>query len=84
MPTCLLRVDIQGLEPEIVPSTFEEDLPKSEFVGEAAFEYPVETSARKALEVFERLMKESPDDPPDLVIGGELVRWRNLLFSSDN
>lgn len=61
---------MKGLEPEIVPSTFKEDLPKSDFTGDAAFEYPVETSARKALEVFERLMEESPEDPPDLVIGG--------------
>lgn len=61
---------MQGLAPEVVPSTFEEDLPKSDFRGDAAYEYPVETSAKKALEVFERLMDESPDDPPDLVIAG--------------
>ncbi|PWN47735.1 Maf/Ham1 [Violaceomyces palustris] len=62
-----------GLFPEIIPSTFEEDLPKSEFRGEASYEYPVETSARKALEVYQRLVKESPEDPPDLVIGADTV-----------
>ena len=30
-----------------MPSTFEENLPKSEFIGEAAFEYPVQTGANK-------------------------------------
>lgn len=54
-----------------MPSTFEENLPKSEFIGAAAYEYPVETSAKKAIEVYERLVNECPDDPPDLVIGGE-------------
>ncbi|CAO1636228.1 unnamed protein product [Sympodiomycopsis kandeliae] len=62
-----------GIHPEIVPSTFEENLPKSEFVGPAAFEYPVETGSRKALEVYERLMKENPEDPPDLVIAADTV-----------
>ncbi len=33
--------------PEIVPSTFEENLPKSEFTGEAVFEYPVQTGSKK-------------------------------------
>lgn len=59
-----------GLHPEVVPSTFEENLPKSEFIGPAAFEYPVETSSRKAVEVYERLVTQDPDDPPDLIIAG--------------
>lgn len=62
-----------GIHPEVVPSTFEEDLPKSEFVGDAAFEYPVETGSRKALEVYERLIREDPQDPPDLVIAADTV-----------
>ncbi|KAK0536219.1 hypothetical protein OC842_002048 [Tilletia horrida] len=62
-----------GLHPEIIPSTFEENLPKSEYVGEAAFEYPVATSSHKAVEVYQRLIKESPHDPPDLVIGADTV-----------
>lgn len=44
----------QGLEPEIVPSTFEEDLPHGEF--EDVHEYPVATATHKAVEVYERLL----------------------------
>jgi len=62
-----------GFHPEIIPSTFEEDLPKSEYVGSAAFEYPVATSSHKAVEVYQRLVKENPQDPPDLVIGADTV-----------
>ncbi|KAE8213725.1 hypothetical protein CF327_g2774 [Tilletia walkeri] len=62
-----------GLHPEIVPSTFEENLPKSEFVGDASYEYPVSTSSHKALEVYQRLIKSDPHDPPDLVIGVDTV-----------
>lgn len=45
-----------GIHPEVIPSTFEENLPKSDFKGAAAYEYPVETGARKALEVYKRLL----------------------------
>lgn len=62
-----------GLRPEIVPSTFEENLPKSEFKGPAAFEYPVQTSLRKALEVYERLVEQDVDDPPDFIIAADTV-----------
>lgn len=62
-----------GLHPEIIPSTFEENLPKSEFKGPAAFEYPVETSTHKALEVYKRLVEQDEDDPPDLVISADTV-----------
>lgn len=44
---CKCFTPMKGLHPEIVPSTFEEDLPKSEFTGAAAYEYPAETAARK-------------------------------------
>lgn len=64
---------MQGLHPEIIPSTFEENLPKSEFVGAAAYEYPAETAAKKAIEVYKRLVEQCPDDPPDLVIGADTV-----------
>lgn len=37
----------KGLVPEIVPSTFEENLPKSEFTGEGVYEYPVQTGYKK-------------------------------------
>ena len=63
----------QGLHPEVVPSTFKEDLPKSEFIGDGVFEYPVHTASCKALEVYERLVNDSPANPPDLVIGADTV-----------
>lgn len=72
--------------PEIIPSTFEEDLPHSAF--DNVYEYPVATATGKAVEVYERLVvrlcvhypafhkshhlsqREQPEDGPDLVIGG--------------
>lgn len=44
----------QGLAPEIVPSTFAENLPLSSF--EQIHEYPVATATHKAVEVYERLV----------------------------
>jgi len=44
----------QGLAPEIVPSTFGEDLPLSSF--QDIHEYPVATATHKAVEVYERLV----------------------------
>ncbi|EPQ30257.1 uncharacterized protein PFL1_02373 [Pseudozyma flocculosa PF-1] len=66
-----------GIHPEIVPSTFKEDLPKAAFRGEGAFQYPVETGAKKALEVYERLVSENPEDPPDFVISADTVVIRD-------
>ncbi|KAM5544850.1 hypothetical protein V8D89_001748 [Ganoderma adspersum] len=60
-----------GLEPEIVPSTFEETLPFGGF--QDPHEYPVATATHKAVEVYERLVTEQPDDAPDLVIGADTV-----------
>ncbi|EJD06812.1 Maf-like protein [Fomitiporia mediterranea MF3/22] len=60
-----------GIEPEIIPSTFEETLPQSSF--EDVHEYPVATATQKAVEVYERLVAENPDDPPDLVIGADTI-----------
>lgn len=60
-----------GFEPEIIPSTFKEDLPVSSFDG--IHEYPVATATHKAVEVYERLVETNPDDPPDLVIGADTV-----------
>ena len=45
---------IQGLEPEIVPSNFEENLPLSSF--QDIHEYPVSTATYKAVDVYERLV----------------------------
>lgn len=42
---------LQGLIPEIVPSTFEENLPKSDFIGEGVYEYPIQTGSRKVRDV---------------------------------
>ncbi|OSC96967.1 Maf/Ham1 [Trametes coccinea BRFM310] len=60
-----------GLAPEIVPSTFEETLPFGGF--QDPHEYPVATATHKAVEVYERLVKENPDDAPDLVIAADTV-----------
>ncbi|KAI0077807.1 Maf/Ham1 [Panus rudis PR-1116 ss-1] len=60
-----------GLEPEVVPSTFEETLSHSSF--EDVHEYPVATATHKAVEVYERLVRENPDDAPDLVIAADTV-----------
>ncbi|KAJ3485406.1 hypothetical protein NLI96_g4979 [Meripilus lineatus] len=60
-----------GIQPEIVPSTFDELLPHSSF--EDLHEYPVATATHKAVEVYERLVRENPDDPADLVIGADTV-----------
>ncbi|KAK7454457.1 hypothetical protein VKT23_011213 [Stygiomarasmius scandens] len=60
-----------GLAPEIVPSTFEEDLSPSSF--EDIHEYPVATATHKAVEVYERLVEQNPDNPPDLVIAADTI-----------
>ncbi|KAI0806069.1 Maf/Ham1 [Irpex lacteus] len=60
-----------GLTPEIVPSTFEEDLPHTDF--EDVHEYPVATATHKAVEVYQRLLRADPDDAPDLVIAADTV-----------
>ncbi|KAE8540763.1 hypothetical protein D1P53_003127 [Cryptococcus gattii VGV] len=56
-----------GFFPEIIPSTFAEDLPHSRFQGHLA-DYPIATGAEKAMEVYERLVKQDAENPPDLVI----------------
>lgn len=50
----LTSFDLKGLAPEIVPSTFGENLPLSSF--EQIHEYPVATAMHKAVEVYERLV----------------------------
>ncbi|KAH7928312.1 Maf-like protein [Leucogyrophana mollusca] len=66
-----------GLAPEIIPSTFGENLPVSSF--EDIHEYPVATATHKAVEVYERLVSENPDDAPDLVIGADTVVLTHAL-----
>ncbi|CAE7170485.1 unnamed protein product [Rhizoctonia solani] len=60
-----------GLDPEIVPSKFEENLPHDEFSN--VYEYPVATATEKAVEVYRRLVEQDPEDPPSLVIGADTV-----------
>lgn len=60
-----------GLAPEISPSTFEEDLDPHSF--EDIHEYPVATAQHKGVEVYERLVADDPDNPPDLVIAADTV-----------
>lgn len=45
---------MKGLEPEIVPSTFAEDLVQDQF--DDVHEYPVATASHKAVEVYEKLV----------------------------
>jgi len=60
-----------GLIPEIIPSTFKEDLGQDEF--EDIHEYPVATATHKAVEVYRRMVESDPDDAPDLVIAADTV-----------
>ncbi|KAI9451361.1 Maf/Ham1 [Lactarius psammicola] len=64
-------LQIFGLAPEVVPSTFVEDLGPSNF--ENIHEYPVATATHKAVEVYERLVRADPENAPDLVIGADTV-----------
>ncbi|BGP41484.1 hypothetical protein JCM10449v2_005471 [Rhodotorula kratochvilovae] len=60
-----------GLAPRVVPSTFPETLSHAEFDDPA--QYAVATGAAKAVEVYQQLVREAPDDPPDMVIGADTV-----------
>ncbi|KAF8071504.1 inosine triphosphate pyrophosphatase-like protein [Lyophyllum atratum] len=60
-----------GLAPDIVPSIFEEDLLPGSF--DDIHEYPVATATHKAVEVYERLVRDDPENPPDLVIAADTV-----------
>lgn len=62
---------MQGLSPEVVPSTFPETLSHADF--EDAAQYCAATSSAKAVEVYERLVIASPEDPPDLVLGADTI-----------
>ena len=62
-----------GVHPDVVPSRFQEDLAKSDFHEDTLYEYPVDTATHKAKEVYERLVRETPEHPPDLVIAADTV-----------
>ncbi|KAK4055806.1 hypothetical protein OIO90_003059 [Microbotryomycetes sp. JL221] len=53
-----------GLEPRVVPSTFPETLSHGDFE---------EPGQYCAVEVYEKLVAQSPEDPPDLVIGADTI-----------
>ncbi|BEJ11275.1 hypothetical protein CspHIS471_0106970 [Cutaneotrichosporon sp. HIS471] len=61
-----------GFKPEIIPSTFSEDLSKGDFEGRLA-DYPIATAGEKAMEVYERLMRENDSDPAQFVISADTV-----------
>lgn len=69
-PRRLQLLQMVGIAPKVVTSTFAEDLSKSDFKGAA--EYAVATSRGKAIEVAERL--QTAHDAFDLVIGADTVR----------
>lgn len=66
-----------GMNIEVVPSTFKEDLDPTSFAS--PIEYAKETARRKAVEVARRLgmaEKQSGDSvnsPPDIVIGADTI-----------
>ena len=68
-PRRLQLLQLVGINPKVVTSTFEETLPKSDY--KSAADYAVATSKGKALEVAERL--SDANEPADLVIGADTV-----------
>jgi len=70
-----------GLDPEIVVSTFAENLPHDHFNN--VYEYPVGTATEKAVEVYQQMLDSNPDDPPDLVIGADTVVLTKPTYGQD-
>ena len=68
-PRRLQLLQLVGIRPRVVTSTFEEVLPKTEFRNGA--DYAVATSEGKADEVATRLVRNN--ETPDLVIGADTV-----------
>ena len=68
-PRRLELLQLVGMRPRVVTSTFEETLPKSDFENGA--EYAVATSRGKALEVAQRL--NCNQEHADLIIGADTV-----------
>jgi len=73
-------LSVFGITPDIIPSTFEEDLSVSSF--ENIYEYPVATATHKAVEVYERLVESDPDNAPDLVIAADTVVLTHAMPST--
>lgn len=70
-PRRLQLLQMIGLAPRVVTSSFAEDLAKSDFRGAA--DYAVATSRHKALEVAERL--QASNEAFDLIIGADTVSF---------
>ena len=68
-PRRLELLQLVGMKPRVVTSTFEETLPKSDYKSGA--DYAVATSRGKALEVAERLTRNH--EHADLIIGADTV-----------
>ena len=68
-PRRLQLLQLIGMSPRVVTSTFEENLSKTDFRSGA--EYAVATSSGKALEVAERLTHDG--EHSDLVVGADTV-----------
>ncbi|KAI9615236.1 hypothetical protein H4Q26_011779 [Puccinia striiformis f. sp. tritici PST-130] len=67
-----------GINPEVIPSSFEENLDHSSFEDPESPEtkglrYAAATASEKAIDVYTRLVAASPENPPDLVIGADTV-----------
>eukprot|EP00249_Psilotum_nudum_P009599 c22033_g1_i2 orf=443-985(-) len=60
-----------GLKVEVIPSTFNETLEKSDFAS--AGEYAAETALHKAIEVSHSILGAGNGRRPDLVIGADTV-----------
>ncbi|KAJ6487294.1 inosine triphosphate pyrophosphatase-like protein [Mycena vulgaris] len=73
-------LSVFGIAPEIIPSTFKEDLPVSSF--DDIHEYPVATATHKAVEVYKRLVESDPENAPDLIIAADTVALTHALPST--
>ena len=69
-PRRLQLLQLVGISPKVVVSTFEETLPKSDY--KSAADYAVATSKGKALQVVEGLSEAN--ESADLVIGADTVQ----------
>ncbi|KAJ9103776.1 hypothetical protein QFC21_002238 [Naganishia friedmannii] len=65
-------LEASGLKPDIVPSTFPENLPHGSY-SNAYAEYPIATAGEKAMEVYERLIRKDEENAPELVISADTV-----------
>ncbi|MBW0516490.1 hypothetical protein O181_056205 [Austropuccinia psidii MF-1] len=67
-----------GINPQVIPSNFNEDLPHHQFEdslspNSKSLNYVAATASEKAIEVYSKVLKQSPDQAPDLVIGADTV-----------